>query len=55
MTKRLLLVSTVVVSLLTISRPMFAVPLGETMCSLSDVQAFQKNIMDRTLQSPPAK
>ena len=32
-----------------------SVPLGETMCSLSEIQAFQKNIMDRTLPSPPAK
>ena len=32
-----------------------SVPLGETMCSLSEIQAFQKNIMDRTVPSPPAK
>jgi hypothetical protein len=30
-------------------------PLGETMCSLSEIQAFQKNIMDRALPSPHAK
>jgi hypothetical protein len=30
-------------------------PMGETMCSLSEDQSFQKNIMDRTVSSPPAK
>jgi hypothetical protein len=30
-------------------------PIGETMCSLSEDQSFQKNIMDRTVASPPAK
>jgi hypothetical protein len=30
-------------------------PLGETMCSLSEDQSFQRNIMDRTVASPPAK
>jgi hypothetical protein len=30
-------------------------PLGETMCSISEMQNFEKNIMDRTLPSQPAK
>ena len=30
-------------------------PMGETMCSLSEDQSFQQNIMDRTVSSPPAK
>jgi hypothetical protein len=30
-------------------------PLGETMCSLSENEDFQKNIMDRTVPAPPAK
>ena len=30
-------------------------PMGETMCSLSEVQSFQKNIMDRAVSPPPAK
>jgi len=30
-------------------------PMGETMCSLSEDQSFQRNIMDRTLSSSPAK
>jgi hypothetical protein len=30
-------------------------PMGETMCSLSEDQSFQRNIMDRTVSSPPAK
>ena len=32
-----------------------AFPLGETMCSLSEDQEFQKSIMDRTVPSAPAK
>lgn len=32
-----------------------AFPMGETMCSLSEDQSFQKNIMDRTVSAPPAK
>jgi hypothetical protein len=32
-----------------------SVPLGETICSLSETQAFQKNIMDRTVHAPPKK
>jgi hypothetical protein len=31
-----------------------AFPLGETMCSISEVESFQKDVMDRTVQ-PPAK
>lgn len=30
-------------------------PFGETMCSLSEVKAFQKHIMDRTVPSAPQK
>jgi hypothetical protein len=30
-------------------------PIGEAMCSLSEDQSFQKNIMDRMVASPPAK
>jgi hypothetical protein len=30
-------------------------PLGETMCSISEMQSFQKNIMDRTVQQQPKK
>jgi hypothetical protein len=30
-------------------------PMGETMCSLSENEDFQKNIMDRTVSSAPAK
>jgi hypothetical protein len=30
-------------------------PMGETMCSVSEVQSFQKNIMDRTVSPSPAK
>jgi hypothetical protein len=30
-------------------------PMGETMCSVSEVQSFQKNIMDRTVSPAPAK
>ena len=30
-------------------------PFGETMCSLSETQAFQKHIMDRTVTSAPKK
>ncbi len=30
-------------------------PMGETMCSLSEDQEFQKSIMDRTVPSAPAK
>jgi hypothetical protein len=30
-------------------------PMGETMCSVSEVQSFQKNIMDRTVSPTPAK
>ena len=30
-------------------------PMGETMCSLSENQDFQKNIMDRTIPATPAK
>ena len=29
--------------------------MGETMCSLSETEAFQKNVMDRTLPAPPKK
>ena len=32
-----------------------AFPMGETMCSLSEDQEFQKSIMDRTVSSAPAK
>ncbi len=32
-----------------------AFPMGETMCSLSEDQAFQKSVMDQTLGSQPAK
>jgi hypothetical protein len=31
------------------------VPLGETMCSVTEQEDFQKKIMDRTVTSPPAK
>lgn len=30
-------------------------PMGETMCSLSETEAFQKNVMDRTLPALPKK
>jgi Bacterial regulatory proteins, luxR family len=30
-------------------------PMGETMCSLSEDQSFEKNIVDRTVASPPVK
>jgi hypothetical protein len=29
--------------------------MGETMCSLSEDQSFEKNIVDRTVASPPVK
>jgi len=32
-----------------------AFPMGETMCSLSEDQEFQKSVMDQTLGSQPVK
>jgi hypothetical protein len=32
-----------------------SLPLGETMCSVSDMQSFQKSIIDQTLPPTPAK